>query len=108
MNQMQQQWQCFWCNLNQENCHGASGKNTLVYRHFLNDYKEKTNIFWCPEMLAMCAILWCMLRYEKRLEMPIAQAGAEWCISKKTQNTAFYWLGQLMFPIEFDHDFLTT
>jgi len=46
----------FWCDLHQENGHGASEKNTLVYRRFLHDYKEETNNFWRPEKLAMCAI----------------------------------------------------
>jgi len=46
----------FWCDLHQENGHGASEKTTLVYHRFLNDYKEKTNNFWHPEMLAICVI----------------------------------------------------
>jgi len=92
--------------LHQENGHGASEKFILVYCRFLNDYKEKTNKFWRPEMLAMCAILCCMFHYEKRLGIPIAQAGAKWCISKKTRYTAFSWLGRLVFPVEFDRDFL--
>jgi len=47
--------ECFWCVLHHDNGHGAL-KNTLVYCHFLHDYKEETNKFWCPEKLAMCAI----------------------------------------------------
>jgi len=56
----------FWCNLHQENGHGASEKTTLVYCNFCNDYEEETNNFWHPEMLAMCAIVWCMFHNEKR------------------------------------------
>jgi len=47
----------FWCDLHQENGHGASEKTTLVYHRFLNDNMEKTNNFWRPEKLAICAIL---------------------------------------------------
>jgi len=95
-----------WCDLHQENDDGASEKNILVHRRFLNNYQETTDNFWRPEKLAICANLLCIFCYEERLGIPIAQAGAKRCISKKTRYRAFSWLGRSIFPIEFDRAFL--
>ncbi len=95
----------FWCVLHQENEHGASEKNILVHCRFLNDCKEKIKHFWRSEMLAICAIVWCILRSKKTHEIPIAQAVPEWCITEKAQYPNRARLGLSVFPVEFHRDF---
>jgi len=95
----------FRCVLHQENGHGASEKTTLVYHRFLNDNKEKTNNFWRPEKLAICAILWYIFHYVKRLGRAIAGAVSEWCIAEKQAKRTPKRLRLSVFPIESDRDF---
>ena len=83
----------FCRDLHQENDDGASEKTILVFHRFLNKYQKKTENFWRPKKLAMRASLWCILRHEERLGIPIAQAGAKWCISKKRDTPLFPGLG---------------
>jgi len=56
-------------------------------------------------MLAICAIIWCILHSKKTHEIPIAQAVPKWCITEKAQYPNQAWLGLSVFPVKFHHDF---